>query len=126
MAEWSEKKSVLAISVMSSFFTPFMASSVNVALPSISSEFSMNAFLLSWVATSYLLSAAVFLVPFGRIADIRGRKIVFLTGTWIFIISSILCALSPDASLLIVFRVAQGIGSAMIFGTSIAILTSVY
>jgi len=126
MVEWSDKRSALAISVLSSFFTPFMASSVNVALPSISSEFSMSAFLLSWVATSYLLSAAIFLVPFGRIADIKGRKAVFLAGTWIFIVSSVLCAVAPDALLLIVFRVAQGIGSGMIFGTSIAILTSVY
>jgi len=50
-----------------------MGSSINVALPSIGREFSMDAVLLSWVATSYLLAAAMFLVPFGKLADIEGR-----------------------------------------------------
>lgn len=126
LAERSEKTSALFMSVMSAFFTPFMAASINVALPSIALEFSMDAFMLSWVATSYLLAAAVFLVPFGRIADIFGRKKVFLLGIWIFIPASVLCAIAPSASTLIAFRVAQGVGSAMMFGTMIAILTSVY
>lgn len=112
--------------MLSSFLTPFMASSINVALPAIAEEFSMTAVLLSWVATSYLLAAAAFLVPFGRIADIRGRKRVFLLGMWIFAAASVLCALAPSAAILIAFRWAQGLGGAMIFGTAIALLTSVY
>lgn len=51
-----------------------MGSSVNIALPSIGKEFAMDAVLLNWVATSYLIAAGMFLVPFGRIADIFGRK----------------------------------------------------
>ena len=125
-AEETLKRSALAVAMLSSFLTPFMASSINVALPSIAEEFSLDAVLESWVATSYLLAAAVFLVPFGRIGDIKGRKKTFVYGIWIFTISSVLCALAPDAGLLLFFRIMQGFGSAMIFGTGIAILTSVY
>ncbi|MCX6658710.1 MAG: MFS transporter [Euryarchaeota archaeon] len=120
------KRSALLLAVLSAFLTPFMASSINVALPSISDEFSMSAVLLSWVATSYLLAAAIFLVPFGRLADIHGRKKVFLYGMWVFSAGSMFCALAPSSTLLIASRFVQGFGSAMMFGTSIAILTSVY
>lgn len=112
--------------MLASFVTPFMASSINVALPAISDEFSMPAILLSWVVTSYLLAAAVFLVPFGRLADIHGRKRIFLYGMWVFSAASALCAVAPDAFTLIMFRGLQGLGSALMFGTSVAILSSVY
>lgn len=121
-----QRRAALTVAMLSSFLTPFMGSSVNVALKSISTEFSLNAVLESWVATSYLLSAAVFLVPFGRLADIRGRKRVFIYGLWIFSAASLLCAVAPSGYSLIGFRILQGFGSAMMFGTSIAILTSVY
>jgi MFS family permease len=73
----ANKNVALMIAAMSSFLTPFTASSVNIALPSIGSELLLNALQLSWVATAYLLAAAILLVPFGRIADIHGRKRVF-------------------------------------------------
>ncbi len=120
------KRYALLIATLASFLTPFMGSSVNIALPSIGSEFKIDAVLLSWVATSYLLAAAMFLVPFGRIADIYGRKKIFTHGILIFTISSFLAAISTSAIVLISFRVLQGIGSAMIFGTGVAILTSVF
>ena len=76
--------------------------------------------------TSYLLASAMFLLPFGRIADIYGRKKIFLAGTIIYTIGSLFSALSFSGPMLISCRVIQGIGSAMTFGTSMAILTSVY
>ena len=117
---------VLLMVAISSFFTPFMSSSINVALPSISEEFSLTAFMYGWVATSYLLSAAMLMVPFGRLADIHGRKKVFLLGMWVFVLSSVLCAFAPSAELLVAFRVIQGIGSAMLFCTMTAIIVSVF
>lgn len=114
------------VATLASFLTPFMGSSVNIALPSIGKEFSMDAVLLNWVATSYLLAAAMFLVPFGKIADIKGRKKIFAYGIVIYTLSSFLCAISTSTFTLIAFRVLQGIGSAMIFGTAVAILTSVF
>ena len=117
---------VLVIAVISSFLPPFMASSINIALPAIGSEFSMDAVLLGWIATSYLLAAAVFLVPFGRLADIYGMKRIFASGLFIYTVSSLLSAMAPSADVLIAVRVLQGIGSAMLFGTATAILISVF
>ena len=70
----SVRNTALAVSVLSSFLTPFMASGINVAMPFIAEEFSLSAVALGWVPTAYMLAAALFLVPFGRIADIFGRK----------------------------------------------------
>lgn len=120
------KKAVLLVATMASFLTPFMGSSVNIALPTIGKEFAMDAVLLSWVATAYLLATAVFLVPFGRIADIYGRKMVFRYGILIYTASSLLSAVATSAIMLISFRILQGLGAAMIFSTGIAMLTSVF
>lgn len=116
----------LIVSLFGSFVTPFMASTINVALPAVGEEFHIPAVMLSWIPTSYLLSAAVFLVPLGALADRYGRKRVFTAGTWIYAMTSVLCALSPSAAVLITLRVAQGAGAAMLFSTAIAILTSVF
>jgi len=122
----TNKRSALLVATLASFLTPFMGSSVNIALPSIGKDFAMDAVLLSWVATSYLLAAATFLVPFGRISDIYGRKKIFTYGILIYTISSLLSAISTSGILLVSFRVLEGIGSALIFGTGVAILTSVF
>jgi len=120
------KVPILVITSLASFLTPFMASAINVALPSISQEFGMNAVLLGWVVTAYMLAAVVFLVPFGRIADIYGRKKIFLAGGVIFTIASLSTVFVNSTFLLILSRVLQGIGGAMTFGTSTAILISAY
>ena len=126
MNDNAAKLSALIIASLSSFLTPFMISSVNIALPAIGKEFKSDAVVLSWVATSYLLAAAVCLVPFGKLADIYGRKKIFLSGQIIVTVSSFLTALAVSAPMLIVFRIFQGVGGAMVFATGIAILTSVY
>jgi MFS family permease len=86
----------------------------------------MDAVLLGWIATAYLLAAAMFLVPVGKIADIHGRKRIYIYGITLDVVASLLGALAPSGILLIGFRVLQGIGGAMIFGTGVAILTSVF
>ena len=120
------KLSALIIASTSAFLTPFMVSSINIALPAIGKEFETDAVLLSWVATSYLLAAAVCLVPFGKLADIYGRKKIFMIGQILISVTSLLAATSASAPMLIVFRVFQGAGGAMVFATGLAILTSVY
>ncbi len=122
----TEKKVVLLIAVLAGFITPFDGSAVNIALPTIGEEFHMNAIALSWVATAYLLSSAVFLVPFGKIADIHGRKKVFLYGIAIFSFASLIMTMVTSTEMFIGIRVLQGLGSAMIFGTGVAIVTSVF
>lgn len=121
-----DKKAALLVSTLASFLTPFMASSVNIALPSIGTEFSMDAISLSWVSTSFLLTGVMFLVPFGRLADIYGRKRIFIYGILLHTLSSLLAAASTSGLMLIASRALQGVGGSMIFGTGVAILTSVY
>ena len=122
----NNKKIVLIVACLGSFLTPFMGSAINVALPEIGKEFEAGSVLLGWVATSYLLAAAVFLLPIGKLSDIWGRKRVFLIGLALFSLFSFLCGLAPSIPVLIGFRVFQAIGSAMIFGTAVAIVTSVF
>ncbi|NLC77097.1 MAG: MFS transporter [Clostridia bacterium] len=122
----SLKKYALISATMAAFLTPFMGSSINLAIPAIGEEFQTSATLLGWVVSSYLLASAAFLVPMGRLADIIGRKKVFITGVFLFAVFSLLSGLAGNIRLFIFYRVLQGIGSAMIFGTNMAILTSVY
>ena len=105
---------------------PFTISSVNVALPTIQSEFSADAVVLSWVATSYLLAIAVFLMPFGKVADIYGRKKIFTLGLVLYTSSSLLAIFSFSMTALIAMRVLQGIGAAMFVTTGMAIITSIF
>jgi EmrB/QacA subfamily drug resistance transporter len=120
------KKSVLLVSTFAAFLTPFLGSAVNLALPSIGKELNANAIQLGWVISSFILSSAIFLLPFGRFADIIGRKKIFSLGIFLFTISTSLIVFSFSITSLIILRVFQGISSAMIYGTSLAILTSVF
>ena len=124
--EKTSKKSVLLVATFAAFLTPFLGSAVNLALPSIGKELHANAISLGWVISSFILSSAIFLLPFGRLADIIGRKKVFSTGILLFTISTFLIIFSRSIKSLIVLRIFQGLSSAMIFGTSLAIITSVY
>lgn len=121
-----KKGMVLIVAAVGSFLTPFMGSSVNIALPSIQNEFGIDAILLSWIQTAYLLAAAVFLVPVGRLSDIYGRKKTFAWGMLLFTAATLLSGLSSSAAMLIAARIAQGAGSAMIFATGLAIISSVF
>jgi EmrB/QacA subfamily drug resistance transporter len=103
-----------------------MLSAINIAMPALSRDLGMGAIAMSWVSLSFLLSSSVLLVPLGRLADIYDRKKIFTLGFGIFTAASLFCALSATSWQLLLFRTIQGIGSAMIFGTAIAMLTLVY
>jgi len=122
----TSKGAVLLVTTMASFIFPFMASAVNIALPSLGRELSLDAVILGWIATGYLLSSAALLVPFGRIADIYGRRKIFTLGTAIFTLSSLLAGMAGSVSMLISCRVFQGIGGAMLAGTGVALLTTAF
>jgi len=122
----SVRRAALIATTLTSFLTSFMDSATNVALPEISRDFGMNAVALTWIRITYLLAAAMFLVPFGKIADIRGRRRIYTLGTAIFVSAALLIGFSQSAEMMLAVRVVQGIGVAMIFGTGVAILTSVF
>ena len=120
------KKSVLLVSTFAAFLTPFLTSAVNLALPSIGKDLHANAINLGWVISSFILTSAIFLLPFGRLGDIIGRKKIFTIGIVLFTLSTFLIVFSHSIISLIILRIFQGFSSAMIFGTSMAILTSVF
>lgn len=117
---------LLSIIVLTSFINPFLGTAVTIALPQISKEFAMNAITMSWISMSFLLSAAVFMVPLGKASDIVGRKRIFITGNIIMVAATLLCLFSLSSTMLIVARFIQGFGSAMVAGTGMAIITSAF
>ncbi len=122
----SRKTQIVVVTVaIASFIVPFTSSSVNVALPAIGRDFGMDAVSLGWVATSFLLAAAAFQVPFGRLGDIYGRRRFFLAGAATFAGASAFLIFAPSASMLVTMRVIQGVGGAMQFGAGVAMMTSV-
>lgn len=117
---------LLIVTTFSSLLTPFMGSAINVALPLIGEHFRADIIELNWVATGFLLSSSIFLLPAGKISDIYGRKKIFIIGISIFGLFSLASALSWNIVSLITFRIFQGIGAAMIFSTGVALLISFF
>jgi EmrB/QacA subfamily drug resistance transporter len=120
------KNLVLFAATVSSFLSPFTVSSTNVALPTIAREFHMGAILMTWVPMAYILAGATFLLPFGKIADIYGRKRVFTYGIAVFTLASLLAGIAFSTPMFILSMVFLGIGGSMVFGTGMAILVSVF
>ncbi len=117
---------MLVVVCLSAALVPFTGSSINLALPNISDELSMNAIALSWIITAFLLASAILQIPFGRVGDMFGRKKVLIAGVILFSLASAACALAPTGNLLIAARFVQGVASAMLFGVNMAIVTSVF
>ncbi|MBC7294065.1 MAG: MFS transporter, partial [Thermoleophilia bacterium] len=117
---------VLLVNSMAMWLTAFMTTSINVALPTIQGEFSLGPVALGWLPLAYLLSTAAFLVPFGRLADLHGRRKIFLLGLIIYAFSTLAFAFSPIYALLVTFRASQGLGAAMIFAGSTAMVILAY
>ncbi len=117
---------VLMVNSMAMWMCAFMASAVNVALPSIQTEFGLGAVALGWIPLAYMLASAAFLVPFGQIADLFGRRLVYLTGLVLFLLSTVALIFVPAYAPMIILRVAQGIGSSMMFASSHAMVALAY
>jgi EmrB/QacA subfamily drug resistance transporter len=120
------ERSALFVATLTSFMGPLMISSVNVALPAIQKGLQMTAVQMSWVATAYLLAMAVGLLPAGKIADIHGRKRVFLTGLVVYTLGATAAAGVGNTTAFLCLRVVQGLGAAMFVTTGMAILTSIF
>ena len=117
---------VVLMVTLNAFSTPLMLSATNVALPAIAEKFSLSAVMLSWVPMAYLMASAMFILIFGRVADLFGRKRVFLIGTLAVIASSLFTALSSNVEMLLLGRFLQGVSAAMLYATQIAIISSVF
>jgi len=125
-AEQSLQRITLTMVLLNAFTTPLMLSAVNVALPAIATDLSMHAVLLSWVPMAYLMASAMFVLIFGRIADMIGRKRLFLIGTVCVIVTSLIAAFAVNSTMLITARFLQGVSAAMLYATQVAIISSVF
>ncbi|KAA6300805.1 MAG: Multidrug resistance protein Stp [Candidatus Ordinivivax streblomastigis] len=121
----SQKVSLLIVST-ASFLGTFLASSVNIALPTIEKQFELNAVLLSWIIIAFLLSTSIVMLPMGKWADLHGIKKVFKWGLAGCAAGTVLCAVSPNGYFLIVSRFVQGCGYAMCACVGNAILVSMF
>ena len=135
VAQADEKKSqvpvnkwlVLGLAAASSFVTTLDGSIVNIGLPAISQTFHVGiSGAIEWVIIGYLVIIAAVLLTFGRLADMIGRKPILLMGLTIFVIGSALCGVASSLLLLILARLFQGIGGALIFSVNIAMITSTF
>ncbi len=108
------------------FLTPFMMSGVGVALPTIGRFYAATAVELGLVETVFVLAVSLLLLPAGQLSDIFGRKKIFLWGILLFVFSSLIAPFSRTVEFFILARFFQGCGAAMITGTSLAILSSVF
>ena len=122
----SNIKSIIAVVILTAFATAFSGSSLNLSVPSIAADFNVSASLVGWLVTIYALSVAAFSVPFGRAADITSRKKILIIGTGIFTASCMLSIFAWSFIMLIILRLIQGIGAAMVFSTNVAIIISAF
>src|SRR5215203_3405900 len=99
---------------------------VNVALPAIERDLNANFADLQWVIDAYALTLAAMLLTGGSLADLYGRRLVFVIGIAIFTVASLLCALAGTPTMLNLARALQGIGGAFMFATALALLASAY
>ncbi len=99
---------------------------VNVALPSIERAFHSTLSDLQWIIDAYALTLAALLLTSGSIADLAGRRRVFAVGIVIFTAGSALCGFAPSATFLSVSRALQGIGGAIMFATSLALIAQAF
>ncbi len=118
-----QRNKVLAVVSIATFVASLDLFIVNVAFPSIQADFGgASDATLSWILNAYAIVFAALLVPFGRLADMVGRRRVFLTGLAVFLAGSALCAAAPSVGFLIAARVVQAMGGAALLPTSLALL----
>ena len=96
---------------------------VNVALPSIQRSLGLKVSELEWVVTGYALTFGAFMLTGGKLADLFGRRMMFVVGLVIFTASSLACGLAGNATMLIGARVVQGLGAALMNPSTLSIIT---
>ena len=100
--------------------------SVNIALPSIARNFGTDIPSVQWVVIGYALTISALLLPMGRLADLVGRKNVYIAGSLVFILGALIAGSSPNLPVLILSRLLQGAGAAMTQGTGMAITVAAF
>lgn len=125
-ADRSKLTGILVASAAAMFLVQLDFFSVNLALPRMSEDLGVEVTDLQWIVSGYMLAVASSMIPGGRLGDILGRKRVLIAGVGIFVVSSAICGLADSAGLIIGFRVLQGIGGAIIFPVSVAVISNAF
>ena len=99
---------------------------VNVALPSIQRDLKVSVASLEWVVNGYFLTFAVLMLTGGKLADLFGRRRIFIFGLVVFTLSSLMCGLSGSATELIGARAVQGIGAALMMPSTLSIISATF
>jgi EmrB/QacA subfamily drug resistance transporter len=115
---------LLAVVCLAQFMVILDVAVVNVALPSMRNGLHFSTTGLQWVVNAYTITFAGFLMLGGRLADLLGRRRVFIAGTALFLLASLACALSDSRVMLIGARALQGFGGAIVSPATLAIITS--
>ncbi len=126
MVSERNRHAVIISTLAASFIAPFLVSGQIVATPAIGTEFGVDPAALSWLGTAFFITATAFLIPFGKIADLKGMKRMFRIGAGIYAVAGLVCGLAPGYMVLLTGRLLAGIGAAIIFSTTIALLSLVY
>jgi EmrB/QacA subfamily drug resistance transporter len=125
----SEKSAVarfaLIIVCLGSIIGPIGMASVNIAIPDLAADLQANAKMVSWLPTLFILSSVIFMLPASKLADNYGRKRIYAYGLALNAFSSFMCGLGTSIEWVLFWRFVQGAAAAMIFGTGVAIITSV-
>lgn len=124
--DYSRKWYVMAAVAMGIFQATIDGSIVNIALPTIARELHVDFAMVQWVVLSYLLTVTTLMLSVGRLADMVGKKALYITGFITFTGGSVLCGLTPDITWLISFRVLQGLGAALVMALGAAIITEAF
>ena len=122
-----ERKWLILTSVsLGSLMATLDGSIVNIALPAIETDFRIGLNSVEWVVVAYLLVVGSLLLPFGRLGEVLTFKRVYLAGFAIFTVASVCCGASPNAAMLVAFRVVQGVGAAMLMAMGPAIVAHTF
>lgn len=125
-AEENRKWWTLAAVAVGLFMIMLDNTVVNVALPSIERDLRISIAELEWIVTAYALTFAALLVTGGKLADLYGRRRIFVAGLAVFTLSSLACGLAPSAGFLIGARAVQGIGAALMSPATLSIITATF
>jgi len=118
-------KFALIIVCLGSIIGPLGMASVNIAIPDLAADLQANAKMVSWLPTLFILSSVIFMLPAGKLADNYGRKRIYAYGLALNAFASFMCGVGTSIEWVLFWRFVQGGASAMIFGTGVAIITSV-
>ncbi len=118
----SQQIFAVPVCMLTGFMSPFMSSSLNLCVPAMSAEFSCGATAVTWVITSYTLGTAMFSIPFGNIADVKGRRSMLIAGTVSFTVCSAACAFAPSIELLIAARFGMAVSGDAILAANVALM----